>query len=125
MNEQHGGSVLQEQGLKVAKNYNNIDDRICQSDCLICNDPSLFEDDYDDFNDNSKKTIIDVYAELLKNNNDIEQVYANLRAWCKKENKSDTWIRKHLEIDSKCTDKYRTSIEHYNVVEEYGETIKK
>ena len=124
MNDQHGGSVLQQQGLKVSKSYNTIDDRICQFDCLLCNDPSLFEDDYDDYNDSSKKTIKDVYDDLLKNNNDIEQVYANLRAWCKKENTSDTWIRKHLEIDSRCTEKYRTSIEHYKVVGEYDETIK-
>tara|TARA_B100000575_G_C23027870_1_gene591871 strand:- start:17 stop:403 length:387 start_codon:yes stop_codon:yes gene_type:complete len=127
MNEEHCGSVLQQQGLPIRKisPYESIDDKICRSDCMLCYDPDQFNDNREEYDEQSNsKTINDIYTDILENTDDVEQVFAKLKAWCKMNECSDTWIRKHLENDSRCTEKYKTSIEHHRIVGEYDTTIK-
>ena len=122
MNDKIGGSVIELRGLNVRK-YNIIEEKMCQNDCIICNDLSFLEEEIDEYNENSSKSPSFVYKSLLKATDDIEQLYAKLKAYCKKENIPDTWISTHLMNDSSCSEKFRNSIDHFKLIREYGESI--
>lgn len=96
---------------------------MCQSDCIVCNDLSLLHDELDEFNENTSKSPSEIYKILLKSTDDIEQLYAKLKAYCKSEDISDTWISTHLLNDSNCSEKFRNSIDHFKLIQEYGESI--